>query len=353
MRSLLESSRYIEEVKKVANNEIRWEEVKGKTFVITGASGMIGSFFIDVLMYRNEMFHDEIKIIALYRNEKAFNERFEKYISDEKFMPKQQDVNEAIQIDGACDYIIHAASNTHPRQYASDPIGTITSNTIGTYQILELASKQAKARTLFLSSVEIYGENRGDVEAFSEDYCGYINCNTLRAGYPESKRCAEALCQAYIEAKNIDVVIARLSRVYGPTMRLTDSKAIAQFIKKAVDQEDIILKSKGNQLYSYTYVADVVSALMYVLISGETGEAYNIADEASNITLLELAKICAEVGQSNIVYEIPEEAEKKGYSTATKAILETSKIKRLGWKATKDIQKGIADTVNILNFNRR
>lgn len=94
---------------------------------------------------------------------------------------------------------------------------------------------------------------------FDEDYCGFINCNTLRAGYPESKRCGEALCQAYIRQKGLDIVIPRLTRSYGPTMLMSDSKAVSQFIKKGLAGEDIVLKSKGNQYYSYTYVADAVS----------------------------------------------------------------------------------------------
>ena len=151
--------------------------------------------------------------------------------------------NKVIQND--VDYVIHLASNTHPLQYSLDPIGTITTNVFGTYNTLEFAKKQHAVRYAFASSNEIYGENRGDKELFDESYCGYIDSNTLRAGYPESKRCSEALCQAFNKQENIDVVIPRLTRSYGPTMLMSDTKAISQFIKKALANEDIVLKSEG------------------------------------------------------------------------------------------------------------
>ena len=155
--------------------------------------------------------------------------------------------------------------------YASDPVGTVATNIIGTNNLLKFAAETGCERFVFLSSVEIYGENRGDTEYFTEDYLGYIDCNTLRAGYPESKRCGEALCQAYIRKENMDIVIPRLARSYGPTMLRSDTKAISQFIGNGVRKENIVLKSAGTQLYSYTYVSDAVSGVLYCLLRGECG----------------------------------------------------------------------------------
>ena len=246
------------------------------------------------------------------------------------------------------DYIIHLASNTHPLLYATDPIGTITTNIIGLQNLLDFAVNHHTTRFLFTSSNEIYGENRGDVELFNEDYCGYINCNTLRAGYPESKRCGEALCQAYIAQKGLDVVIARITRSYGPTMQMSDTKAISQFIKKGVFGEDIVLKSAGTQYYSYTYVADAVSGLLTVLLNGNIGEAYNVADEHSDITLKELATLIAEINEKKVVFENPNTIESLGYSKATKARLNGQKLQQLGWQPRYDIRRGIERTIQIL-----
>ena len=260
------------------------------------------------------------------------------------------DINSTLDISDDCnaDYIIHLASNTHPVAYASDPIGTITVNVIGTRNILEYACNMRNPRIVFASSNEIYGNNRGDVELFDEGYCGYIDSNTLRAGYPESKRCGEALCQAYIKQRNLDIVIPRFTRSYGPTMLETDTKAVSQFIKKAINNEDIVLKSAGNQYYSYTYVIDAVAGLLTVMLVGKGGEAYNIADERTDIKLGALAEMIAEIKGRKVVYETPGEVEAMGYSKADKARLDGSKLRKLGWEARYGIKDGIERTINIL-----
>jgi nucleoside-diphosphate-sugar epimerase len=233
--------------------------------------------------------------------------------------------------------------------YSTDPIGTIYSNIIGTANLLEFAYNHETKRCAFASSNEIYGENRGDTELFDEDYCGYIASNTLRAGYPESKRCGEALCQAYIKQKDMDIVIPRFTRSYGPTMLMSDTKAISQFIRKAIAGEDIVLKSEGMQYYSYTYVADAVAGLLFVLLCGECGEAYNIADQSSDIRLKDLAKLIAGCTGKDVVFELPDEVEKAGYSTATVARLDGSKLRELGFSVRYDIKDGITRTVEILS----
>lgn len=199
-----------------------------------------------------------------------------------------------------------------------------------------------------MSTVEVYGKNRGDVDLFDEDYCGYINCNTTRAGYPESKRVCESLAQAYIAKHNLDISIGRLSRVYGPTMQENDSKAIAQFIKCALKNENIVLKSKGDQLFSFCYVSDVVSALFTILIRGKNGLAYNISSQTSDIKLKDLAQLVASLSDTKVIFETPNEIEKNGFSNSNKAILDSSRIQQLGWNAKYDIKNGVYQTIKIL-----
>jgi len=331
-------------MKCLLNLPIDWERLKGKTFLISGASGMISSCLIDVMAQ-----YGGVKIIAVSRNEEKAKERFRSYWNSSWFQFIKHDVVEPIKIESDVNYVIHAASNTHPAQYAGDPIGTIMTNIMGTKNMLDLSAGQDDCRFMFLSSVEVYGENRGDVDAFTEDYCGYIDSNTLRAGYPESKRTGESLCQAYASASGVDIVIPRLSRVYGATMAKTDSKAIAQFILKSARSEDIILKSEGNQLYSYTYVADAVSAMLYILLYGNRGEAYNIASNGSHdITLKDLAHLLAVVSGTKVVHEVPDEREKQGYSVATKALLNSNKLRNLGWIPVYELEEGLKHTIEAL-----
>lgn len=344
---------YKQDIEYVAGLSLPWEKLSNTSFLISGASGLIGKFLIDVLMYKNNTVDLKCHIIAIGRNTEKAKSRFAVYWENPLFTFVAADIN-TLEFSNLPkpNYILHAASNTHPLQYATDPIGTITTNLLGTYNLLNLAVKSHTKRMLFASSVEIYGENRGDTELFKEDYCGYIDCNTVRAGYPESKRAGESLCQAFIKQYGLDIVIPRLSRTYGPTMQLTDSKANAQFIKKAIAKENIVLKSQGTQFYSYSYVADAVSGLLYCLFYGKTGEAYNIADEKSNISLRDLAQLLADMAHTQVIFEIPDNTEIAGYSKATKAVLDSTKLQKLGWHSHYDIHAGVLHTLQILVFNK-
>ena len=340
---------YNEDISYVADIDLPWEKLKGRSILISGATGLVGSFLVDVLMKKNEA-GLSCTVYALSRNEQKALARFSKWKESPFLRVVSYDINMPLVRDdlGKIDFVLHMASNTHPMQYSTDPIGTITTNVIGVMNMLDFAVEHQAERFAFTSSNEIYGENRGDVELFKEDYCGYINSNTMRAGYPESKRCGEALCQAYKAQKGLDVVIPRPTRSYGPTMLMSDTKAISQFIRKGIAGEDIVLKSAGTQYYSYTYVADAVSGLLYVLLNGENGEAYNIADERSDIMLKDLAATIAGIAGKKVVFEIPDAVEAAGYSTATKARLDGSKLKGLGWNAKYDIQSGMERTIAIL-----
>jgi len=348
MKKLLSNSLYLEDIKYVANMNLPWEKLLNTRILITGASGLIGSFAVDVLMWRNKNAGMNCKIYAIGRNEITAKERFGLYWEESTFIFVKYDISCPLSCETEFDYILHLASNTHPMAYSAWPVSTITTNVIGTDNLLKYAVRHNCKRFLFASSNEIYGENRGDVESFSETYCGYINSNTLRAGYPESKRCGEALCQAYLKEMGIDAVIPRFTRTYGPTMRMVDTKAVSQFIKKAVNGEDIVLKSEGKQYYSYTYVADAVAGLFTVMLYGQCGEAYNIADNCSDIMLKDLAKVAADICHVEVVYNIPDAAEKAGYSTVTKARLDGGKLKGLGWSMKYDIYAGMERTIKIL-----
>lgn len=339
---------YQQDIEKINKIPIVWEKIKNTSILITGATGMIGTCMVDAFMNRNQKFGDNIHIYVMGRSLERAKERFKKYFDSDKFDFISCDINQDFEWKEPLDYILHCASNTHPKAYAEEPINTIMTNVTGTRNVLELARKVLAKRVLFFSTVEVYGENRGDIAEFSEEYCGYLDCNTLRAGYPEGKRCGEALCQAYRQEYGIDVVIPRICRVFGPTMLDSDSKALAQFIKNAVRKENIILKSEGNQFFSYCYTVDVVTALLYILCYGNDGEAYNIATDGFDIQLRKLAEILADIAGTKVVFELPEEKEAMGYSKASIAVLNSEKLKLLGWKSAYTLEEALRRTVTIL-----
>lgn len=343
---------YQKTIRGAAGLPLPWELLEGKSLVIAGATGLIGRCLVDLLMYQNLREGLRCHIYAVSRHEKSARKRLPGlYFDSEFFTFLEHDICVPFREDGisCADYVLNLASNTHPAAYAEEPVGTVVTNIYGTKNLLDFSVARGARRFVFLSSVEIYGENRGDVEWFAEDYTGLLNPNTMRAGYPESKRCCEALCQAYAAEKGLDIVIPRLPRVYGPTMLEGDSKAAAQFIKKAVQKENIVLKSEGKQYYSFLHVVDAVTGIMTVMLQGVKGEAYNVADAGNDARLRDIAELAAKMAGTAVVYEMPDERERKGYSVATKARLNGGKIRGLGWEPLFTAEKGIRNTFAVLS----
>ena len=321
----------LQDIERVAELPYKWDELNGKTIMISGGTGFIGSFIADVVRYRNEKYNSNTKIVSLSRRCRT---------SDHTVEYLQTDITQPIMYEGKVDYILHLASNTHPKQYGEDPVGTITTNVIGCDNLLKIAVEK-DSKFLLASSVEIYGE--GTEKPMDEKYCGYINCNTYRAGYNEAKRTCEALAQSYKQQYGIEVVIARLARVIGPD-RKVDTKAMSQFMDKALVGEDIVLKSKGNQRFSYCYVADAASGIIKVLFDGINGEAYNISADDEGITLGGYAEFMAELAGKKVVYHIEDDA---SASRASFALLDTAKLKNLGWKPLYTVTDGLRRTYQI------
>lgn len=352
MKRLTDHPLYLEDLEQIATAPfLPWDALEGATLLLSGATGMIGSFLIDTIMLRNRKYGLGCNVFAITRNAEKAKDRFSVWADINLLHFVEADVNQIIPFPKgeACDYALHLASNTHPIAYATDPIGTITTNIIGTKNMLDLAVKASAKRFLFASSNEVYGENWGDQELFDESYCGFIDCNTLRAGYPESKRCGEALCQAYLKQRGLDFVTARLTRSFGPSLKSSDTKALSQFLKNALNGENIVLKSAGNQFYSYTYAADAVSGLLTVLLKGQSAQAYNVADTSCDIRLKDLANLIASQSGTNVIFELPDSVEAAGFSKATKARLDGRKLRKLGWQVYFPLPAAIDRTLTILN----
>lgn len=318
---------YQENLLKVASLPLPWEQLKGCNILVTGATGLIGSCLVDVLMmHPNRDFH----VYAAGRNEARARNLFARYVDDVAFHFVQYDVMRPIQSDVPFHYMIHAASNASPNFFSQQPVEVMKANLMGVCHLMDYGLQHDLRRFLYVSTGEVYGE--GDGRVFTEDYSGYVNSMSPRSCYPSSKRAAETLCVAYAEEYGVDAVVARLSHVYGPHFTESDNRVYAQFIRNVLQGEDIVMKSTGEQFRSWCYVADAVKGLLYVLLKGQKGDAYNVADASSNISIRQLATMVADIGGRKVVIDVPEQAERKGYNPVTKSVFSTEKLESLGWK---------------------
>lgn len=350
---MIEHKLYAEDLSQINQLKLPWSNLDGSSILVTGATGLIGSILVDTLILRNEMRKADINIWVLGRNEATLRERFGKYFDKDYFHYILQDVSSKIVINMPIDYIIHAASKGDPYSFATDPVGVMNSNYMGMFQVLELAKEKHSKKVLYISSGEVYGiqslTNAPDINksAMGEEDYGYVNILNPRSCYASSKRATETLCASFGYQYGIDVTIARPCHTYGPTMLSSDSRVIGEFILKALQHSNIVMKSQGIQKRSYCYAADTAAALIYILLLGENGEAYNIANKNSIITIKELAELIARIAKTKVVFEIPEETDTKRDSNIVNGVLKSTKLEGLGWIPKYGIVEGIERTMRI------
>ena len=329
---------YLRDVLQVCSENLPWEELSGCNVLITGATGLIGGCLVDVLM---SLPHCSCQVYALGRNEERAQKRFADYWNDDAFHFIQNDISVPLSCNIQFDYIIHAASNASPNFFKEKPVEVMKANLLGMVNLMEYGLSHNMKRMLYVSSGEIYGEGNG--LAFKETDSGYVDCATARACYPSSKRATETLAISYAEEYGADVVIARPCHTYGPHFTESDNRVYAQFVRNVLRGENIVLKSCGEQFRSWIYVVDCVSALLYVLLKGKRCNAYNIADDNSNLTIRKLAEIIADEGRRQVVFDIDEQ---NGNTTPiSKATFSTERLRLLGWTPHYRIETGLQHTI--------
>ena len=331
---------YLQSIRRVAEG-ISIEE---GTFLITGASGLIGTCMTDALTEACRSLGKRFVIYAMGRSMEKLRARFG---ADPEVICVAQNAADPISV-GKVDYIIHAASNADPRKYALQPVETMLTNVLGAKSVLDYC-RGKQTRALLTSSFEVYGK-KPDGGEYREEDCGIIDTGVLRNSYPESKRCAEMLFRASFDEYGVNGVIARLSSVYGPTMQPDDSKAHAQFLRNALAGEPIVLKSPGTQRRTYCYVMDAVSGLFRVLLAGKAGETYNIGNTSA--TIAEVAGEIAGISGTDVVFDLPDDTERKGFSIPQDCVLNTEKTRALGWNPEYDLRRGLEETLAVLRAER-
>ncbi|MGN0487222.1 MAG: NAD-dependent epimerase/dehydratase family protein [Acutalibacteraceae bacterium] len=335
------------EIEKIAAAPLSWEKLSGKTLLVTGATGFIGSFIIRALMLKNERDGLGVKVIALVRSEDKARSLYGEYEEKGMLSFLVQDVCEALPTDRRADFVIHCASNAAPREYSLYPVETMKTNFFGTMNLLDYAKAVEAESFLYVSTIEIYGTTHG-LDTIPEDVYGEIDAMKIRSCYPLSKKGCETLCASYADEYGLDIKIGRLSYIFGPGMKPGDSKIVALFPKCIADGENIVMKSKGEQLRSYTYVTDAVTGLLTVLLEGKNGEAYNIASKLCITTIAGIAHTLVDAYPEKglkVIFDLPTEQEAKGFSLIENAVLSSEKLENLGWQPETDLVTGLKKVV--------
>ena len=342
------SEAYWKDIQLVIPHIHNLEKLNDKTVLITGATGMICSVIAEILFSLNKEMSANIKIILAGRNKDRMKKRFYCFEEGVDYQFLQYDASSSEPLDVQADFFIHGASNADPNMIAKEPVETMLANICGLYSLLQSAHSCKATRLLYISSSEVYGQKK-EKRPYREDDYGYLNILNPRASYPSSKRAAETLCASYSTEYDLDTVIVRPGHIYGPSISKTDSRASAQFIRQAKAGKDIVMKSAGTQMRSYCYTLDCASAILSVLINGKCGEAYNISNSKSIVTIREMAESIAKAGNVNIVFENPSDLEQKSYNLMDNSSLESLKLEQLGWRALFDMENGAYKSIEFFN----
>lgn len=340
-----------EDIRNILEEPIQWNRLKGKSVMVTGASGMVGSYIMRTLICLNQMKGYQIQIIGVVRNKKKVAEDI---VNDSNVEIFVHDVSQPFTYEGAVDFMIHAASPASPLIMKNQPVETVAANALGAYYTLQLAKEKNTEEYVFISSREIYGQPLEGQDMFQEDTYGFVDPLDARSCYPEGKKVAETMCASFYEEYGLKAKSARLAHTYGPGMSIYDGRVQADFLKNVIFNEDIVLKSEGLPIRTYTYISDAVAGIFFILLNGQE-RAYNIGDEHAKISIRGLAELLVHITPErklSLKFDIPEEG-LKGTAPFTLGILDSSRLRGLGWKPRYTIEEGFRRVIDYLEIEKK
>lgn len=304
---------------------------KNNKILITGSTGLIGSILTKSFLFANKKYSLNNKIFGLARNVEKAKIIFNEYLSDSLFEIVENEIEFPIEIKNDIDYIFHTACVTTSKEMVTKPVELIKSSVIGTLNILNFAKEHNTKSVVYLSSMEVYGVIEKSDKNLTENELGKLDLTSVRSCYPESKRMNENLCKCYSDEYGVNVCVARLTQTFGAGASIKDNRIFAYIAKCIINNEDIVLKSSGKSSHDYCYTTDAISAILLLGKKGIRGETYNIANENTNASIYDMAKLVIDNFNKNIGIKI-EMANNEMYSKDSIIKLDTTKIRKLGWE---------------------
>jgi nucleoside-diphosphate-sugar epimerase len=336
-----------EDLSSIIDVPLDWERFRSKTILVTGANGFLPAYMVETLLQLNTMLGIQCNVVCLVRNLAKAEARFQAYSGRSDLSFFIGDVSKDISISRRCDFIIHAASQASPKYFGCDPVGTMTSNLLGTYQLLERARMWNSEGFLFFSSGEVYGQVLSHNVPIQESDYGYIDILKPRSCYAEGKRAAETLIVSYVQQYQMPCVIVRPFHTYGPGMALDDGRVYADFVRDIVNRRDICLRSDGKAIRAFCYLSDAVSGFFTALLNGEPGQAYNVGNPNATISIANLADLLVGLFP-NLHLKVNRTASHEVGYLASPIQMNSPNIERmakLGWKPTHALEDGFIRTV--------
>lgn len=326
------------------------QSLNNKKIVVTGATGLIGSVLCKSVLCANRLYNCNITIYAVVRNMSKAQKIFENVIGRQEFNIVNYDFmgNDSFEIPDNIDYLIHTAAVTTSKLMVEKPVDTLFTAINGTNAILKFARKNKVSSVVYLSSMEVYG-SFSDEKYVDENTYGRIDILDVRSSYSEGKRICECLCNAYTAEFGLPVKSARLAQTFGAGVLQEDNRVYAQFARSAMKKENLVLRTDGSSEGNYCYTRDVIRALLLLGYSGKVGEAYNVVNEKSHMTIREMAELVANDvsnGEIKVEFDIPDEAKSLGYAPKVKMHLSSEKLNKLGWKAEVDMKEAYLRMMN-------
>lgn len=323
-----------------ASEDIDWNELDGRSVLITGATGLVGSACARALLERNRAHGAGIYVLALVRDADKAARVLEGYGPSDGLTLVVGDVETADADACAADYVIHAACPTASQFFMERPVETANAIVGGTVNLLNNARATSVKSFVYVSSMEVYGDGNAEPgleHLLDEHEVGFCDPLSVRSCYPEGKRMAEQYCMAYAAEYGVPAKVARLAQTFGPGIPKDDQRIFAMMARSAMNGTDIVLRTTGASTRMYVYIGDAVRALLVLLLHGEAGEAYNVANKSTYSSVKEMGEqVAATCAQGSIAVRI--EIDKNApFPPEHHLPLDVAKLENLGWRPTHDL----------------
>ena len=277
-----------------------WKEISGRTVLITGGTGFVGSYLVESIVALNAI-HPETpcRLLLPTRSLGTVVDHLAHLLGVPNVHWFTWNGTTLKPPFERCDYIIHGASPSDPGNYLRNPAATLREIVTMTEAVVEYARSSGTKRLLYLSSGAVYGPQPSGLDAIPESYLGGVSLVNSQSCYAEAKRYCELLCQL----AGFPVVVARLFAFVGPYQDLKASFAVPQFLRQAASCGRIQVQGDGTALRTFCYSSDLTLSLWTLLLRGEAGTAYNVGASNPVVSIRELAEeIAALVG--NVTVEV-------------------------------------------------